>query len=149
MANEFMVCGQRYRHVQFVSRYKFEDISDWDVSQVETMSSMFQGASSFNGNLSSWNVSKVSDMSYMFWDAASFEGGGLAMWDISSIKVMSGMFYGASSFNMEYVHGGDNFPYDSADDIFRNSSCTFQNEPLDDQRGPFCASSCVIDAINS
>jgi hypothetical protein len=65
------------------------------------------------------------------------------MWDISSITTMSGMFYGASSFNQDLCLWGDNFPYDdSADDIFRNSSCTFQNDPSSDQRGPFCASSC-------
>ena len=43
-----------------------QDISGWDVSNVEDMSKMFHGASSFNQNLSTWNVSKVTDMGNMF-----------------------------------------------------------------------------------
>ena len=35
---------------------------------------MFNGATSFNGDLSSWNVSSVTDMTYMFFNAISFNG---------------------------------------------------------------------------
>jgi len=41
------------------------DISEWDVSNVESMYSMFAN-SKFNGDISRWNVSKVKDMRYMF-----------------------------------------------------------------------------------
>ena len=44
----------------------------WDVSNVTDMVSMFQGASSFNGDISEWDVSSVTDMVSMFGYASSF-----------------------------------------------------------------------------
>ena len=41
------------------------DISKWNVSKVENMSSMF-AHSDFNKDISKWNVSKVEHMSCMF-----------------------------------------------------------------------------------
>ena len=42
------------------------DISGWDVSNVTSMTSMFDGCILFNQDLSKWNVSKVRWYSYMF-----------------------------------------------------------------------------------
>ena len=42
------------------------DISEWDVSNVTSMTSMFDGCIIFNQDLSKWNVSKVRWYSYMF-----------------------------------------------------------------------------------
>ena len=69
-----------------------------DLSGVTDTSRMFQGASSFNGDISTWDVSSVTDMSYMFTHASSFNGN-ISSWDVSSVTSMQGMFYGASSFN--------------------------------------------------
>lgn len=44
------------------------DISQWDVSNVTNMQSMFEG-SYFNGDISLWNVSNVTNMSCMFKDS--------------------------------------------------------------------------------
>ena len=77
---------------------------------------MFNGASSFNGDLSSWDISNVINMNYMFW--------------------------GATSFNQDLCAWGDKFPYDNADGIFANSGCTNTSTPEEDQKGPFCASEC-------
>ena len=35
------------------------DISEWNVSNVISMTSMFDGCKSFNQDISKWNVSKV------------------------------------------------------------------------------------------
>lgn len=43
-----------------------------DVSGVNSMSSTFQGASSFNQNLGSWNVANVNNMNNMFMLAVAF-----------------------------------------------------------------------------
>ena len=102
---------------------------------------MFEGAESFNGDLSAWNTSSVIKMDWMFADATSFNGD-LSSWDISSVTGMKYMFYRATSFNQDLCAWGDEFPYDNAGYIFFNSGCTNQDDPQEDQKGPFCASDC-------
>ena len=48
------------------TKFKYIDISEWDVSNVTSMTSMFDGCILFNQDLSKWNVSKVRWYSYMF-----------------------------------------------------------------------------------
>ena len=74
------------------------DISSWDVSSVTDMLDMFGGATSFNQPLNTWDVSSVTDMFGMFAGATSFNQP-LNDWDVSSVTDMPGMFAGASSFN--------------------------------------------------
>ncbi|OEU11076.1 hypothetical protein FRACYDRAFT_246180 [Fragilariopsis cylindrus CCMP1102] len=49
-----------------------QPIDSWDVSQVERMEFMFNGATSFNQPIDSWDVSKVEDMDSMFGGAIHF-----------------------------------------------------------------------------
>ena len=42
--------------------------NNWNVSNVEDMEFMFNGARSFNQPLNNWDVSKVTDMRYMFYN---------------------------------------------------------------------------------
>ena len=74
------------------------DLSSWDVSSVTNMNDMFRGASSFDGDLSSWDVSSVTYMIDMFRGASSFDGD-ISGWDVSSVTNMIDMFRGASSFD--------------------------------------------------
>ena len=55
------------------------DISEWDVSNVKSMYSMFS-SSEFDGDISKWNVSKVTDMRYMF-QGCPFNHD-ISMWDV-------------------------------------------------------------------
>ncbi len=71
-----------------------------DMSAVTNMNNMFDGATSFNGDLSEWNTALVTDMSYMFSDADGFNGD-LSEWNIASVTNMYGMFLGASAFNQD------------------------------------------------
>ena len=49
------------------NRDKFNgDISNWDVSNVVNMNSMFYKCESFNRSLANWNVSNVTNMEFMF-----------------------------------------------------------------------------------
>ena len=53
--------------------YEFnEDISKWDVSNVENMTEMFMDCKKFNTPIGDWDVSKVKDMSGMFFMAENF-----------------------------------------------------------------------------
>ena len=76
------------------------DLSAWDVSNVSDMSYMFKDATLFNSDISAWDVSNVSDMSEMFWHASSFDGE-VSDWDVSRVTNMYGMFASASSFDGE------------------------------------------------
>ena len=69
-----------------------------DLSGVTDMSSMFNNAQSFNGDISSWNVSQVTDTSEMFRDAARFNQD-ISDWDVSQVTDMSSMFDHAFDFN--------------------------------------------------
>ncbi len=68
-------------------------IKDWDMSNITNMNSMFAYAYTFNQDISGWNVSKVTDMSNMFKEAKSFDQD-LGNWKIENVRYMKGMFEG-------------------------------------------------------
>ena len=76
------------------------DISEWDVSNVFDMSSMFSEAYSFNQPIGDWDVSKVKDMQHMFQSAKSFNQP-ISDWDVSNVEDMHDMFYRSKSFNQD------------------------------------------------
>ena len=67
------------------------DISEWDVSKVENMSSIFYNCSKFNKDLSSWDVSNVTNMNFMFSGCKSFNQD-ISNWDVSNVKNKDGIF---------------------------------------------------------
>ena len=75
-----------------------QDISNWDVSNVDIMTGMFSNATSFNQPIENWNVSKVRSMAYMFSGAKSFNQP-LGNWDVRNLIRIGYMFRGAISFN--------------------------------------------------
>lgn len=84
----------------------FEDnhnsLQNWDVSAVTSMKGMFSGATRFQGDLSLWDPAMVESFSSMFAYAASFDpAGGLNDWDVSNVKIMDRMFYRATKFEAE------------------------------------------------
>ena len=84
----------------FDSKETSQDISTWDVSNVQNMGSMFSYNNGFNSDISNWDVSNVLSMYYMFSSASSFNQD-ISSWDVSSVTNMTGMFNGASSFNQD------------------------------------------------
>ncbi len=70
------------------------DISKWDVSNVKTMGYMFSYCQ-FSGDISKWDVSGVVSMGSMF-RSAKFNGD-ISKWDVSSVQDMAYLF-SASSF---------------------------------------------------
>ena len=86
------------------TKFKYIDISDWDVSSVRTMSYMFVYCKELKsvGDLSNWDVSSVTDMSYMFCECKELESvGDISKWDVSKVTNMSCMFYACESFNQD------------------------------------------------
>ena len=65
--------GNNYVGYVFGSSTFNGNISDWDVSNVENMTAMFQGASAFNQDLSAWGdkLGNVTTMSNMFRNASA------------------------------------------------------------------------------
>lgn len=95
-------------------------IGNWDVSNVNRMFRMFQGATIFNQDISTktinagqpneyiaWDVSNVNanlDMYAMFRDANAFNNGDSASignWDTSNVQYMGDMFINAFAFNQD------------------------------------------------
>ena len=65
------------------------DISGWDVSNVRSMTSMFEG-SKFTGDISGWDVRHVEDMRLMFF--MSMFKGDISDWDVQEDTNMESMF---------------------------------------------------------
>jgi hypothetical protein len=74
------------------------DITGWDTSAVADMSGMFFNAAAFNQNIGGWNTSSVEGMNYMFKGAAAFNQN-IGAWNTASVFNMSFMFQNAAAFN--------------------------------------------------
>ena len=77
-----------------------QSINNWDTSNITDMSLMFDSASNFNQDLNNWNTSNVTNMNQMFGNASDFNGD-ISTWDTSSVTNMSFMFFQATSFNQD------------------------------------------------
>ena len=74
-----------------------QDISNWDVSNVISMSQMFE-ESAFNQDISSWDVRNLIDMYAMFKDNSVFNQP-IGNWNVGNVEKMGRMFEGNSAFN--------------------------------------------------
>ena len=84
------------------TKFKYIDISDWDVSNVKSMRQMFQWCKELKsvGDISKWNVSKVTNMSGMFHSCKYFNQD-ISSWDVSNVTAMEFMFKNCYSFNQD------------------------------------------------
>ena len=84
------------------TKFKYIDISYWDVSNATNMSYMFCMCKELEsvGNISGWDVSNVTNMIGMFYESRSFNQD-ISSWDVSNVTSMSFMFYGCESFNKD------------------------------------------------
>ena len=75
------------------TRFKYIDISDWDVSSVTNMTCMFYRCEKLKsvGDISNWNVSNVTDMGYMFAWCKSFNQD-ISNWNVSNVRKHLSMF---------------------------------------------------------
>ena len=76
------------------------DISHWDTSSVTNTSFMFRGAVNFNQDISNWDTSNVTDMSSIFNSATNFNQG-IGNWDTSKVTNMDSVFLNAFTFDQD------------------------------------------------
>ena len=85
---------------------KYGPIGGWDVSHITDMASLFDGLSTFNGDVDDWDVGRVDDwdvgrvtnMHKAFYGANQFNQA-LDSWDTSSVTNMAELFRGCGAFN--------------------------------------------------
>ena len=82
----------------FMGSVSNDDISNWNVSKIETMSHMFEGNTFFNQDISNWNVGKVENMNSMF-ESTNFNQD-ISKWNVGNVRNMSNMFKD-SKFNQD------------------------------------------------
>ena len=104
-----------------------QDISTWDVSNVISMSQMFE-ESGFNQDISNWDVRNLTDMYAMFKDNSAFNQP-LENWNVGNVDKMGRMFEGNSAFNQP-INNWDVSNVDEMWYMFFNAS-NF-NQPLGD-----------------
>jgi surface protein len=102
-----------------------QDISTWDVSNVISMSQMFE-ESTFNQNISNWDVRNLTDMYAMFKDNSAFNHP-IGDWNVGSVNKMGRMFENNSAFNQP-INNWDVASVDEMWYMFFNAS-NF-NQPL-------------------
>ena len=86
-------------------------VPKWHPTSATTMAGMFKSATLFNQDLSGWasDISNVTTMSRMFQNCSSFTGNSISntsstslkLWNTAAVTDMSGMFQGASVFNQD------------------------------------------------
>ena len=82
----------------------FSDFSHWDMSNVTSIGSMFQGLKTFNANVGEWDTSNVTTMAAIFSACKNFNNGGsssISGWDTSNVTNMNQMFRGVEDFNQD------------------------------------------------
>ena len=84
------------------TKFKYIDISYWDVSNVTNMGAMFFECKELKsvGDISKWDVSNVTNMICMFYESRSFNQD-ISSWDVSNVKYMTSMFNNCKSFNQD------------------------------------------------
>ncbi len=86
---------------------EYGHISNWDTSNVTSMTYLFYDFQSFNDDIGGWDVSNVTDMSYLFCFAIDFNQD-ISNWDVSNVANMQGMFYNALNFDNGFNPDGIN-----------------------------------------
>ena len=86
-------CNNKGKGIFQDTKFKYIDISDWDVSNVESMRQMFYNCKELKsvGDISGWDVSKVKKMYYMFTNCKSFNQD-ISDWDVSKVQFKAYIF---------------------------------------------------------
>ena len=104
VSNIYSFCNKNTNNGIFQqTKFKYIDISDWNVSNVESMFHMFYCCNELKsvGDLSKWDISNVEDMTSMFESCKQLKSvGDLYNWNVSNVKFMYYMFFGSGITNI-------------------------------------------------
>ena len=86
-------CNDKGKGIFEETKFKYIDISSWDVSNVKSMNSMFFYCEELKsvGDISEWYVSNVKNMEYMFRNCVYFNQD-ISKWDVSNVIYKDNMF---------------------------------------------------------
>lgn len=101
----------------FRNSYFNGDISKWDVSNVQTMESMFADCCNFNGDISNWDIRNVRTMRNMFSNTRFNQD--ISNWDTHNVTDMENMFM-ESKFNGD-ISNWDTHNVRTMKNMFRKS----------------------------
>ena len=87
-------CNDKDKGIFSETKFKYIDISNWDVSNIKSMNSMFYLCEALKsvGDISKWDVSNVTNMRSMFGGCESFNQD-ISNWDVSNVTNMYFMFH--------------------------------------------------------
>ena len=79
------------------TKFKYIDISEWDVSNIKSMRGMFFMCKELKsvGDISKWNVSNVTNMTHMFNGYNNFNQD-ISNWNVSNVRYHAYTFYNCS-----------------------------------------------------
>jgi hypothetical protein len=75
-------------------------LPQWDMSNVQALSSCFRGDANFQQNLENWTMTSLQNAGELFMNS-KFDGAGLEQWDVSRVLKAESMFQGAINFNAD------------------------------------------------
>ena len=124
-------CGKYDIGIFEETKFKYIDISDWNVSNIVSMFGMFSNCKKIEsvGDLSSWDTSKVINMNSMFYSCEKLKSvGDISKWDVSNVTNMGFMFCNCENFNQDI----SNWNVSNVTDI----DFMFHNCPIEDEYKP-------------
>jgi hypothetical protein len=74
-------------------------VAKWDTRRLTDASDIFKLCKTFDADLGNWDVSNVQSFTYAFAGATSFTGRGLEHWNVDSLRNTQAMFFQAEKFN--------------------------------------------------
>ena len=79
------------------STFNNDTLSNWNLTNVVSISSMFKNATEFNQNLNAWTTLQTSlNMENVFKGASAYANGGVALsWNLSSVASLDDFFSGS------------------------------------------------------
>ena len=97
-----------------------QNINNWDISNVTSLNATFTNAQTYNQPLDNWVTSGVTDMTATFTRAFNFNQD-ISSWDTSSVTTMESIFEQATSFNQD-ISSWDTTNVTNFSDMFLSAS---------------------------